>query len=239
MTLSAILWDYDGTLVDSTQKNMAVTIEILKKFIPDIQKTPPTVLTSTDEYRNANFKYKNWREMYKYCYHLSEKQIDEAGQLWSSYQLKNQMTPNLFPGLKDAIQALVSIKLGICSQNCGITIRKALNEFGLSSYFKAIIGYEEVSWAEQKPNPAGFLKCLMTLNVPLQNTTIISIGDHQEDVTFGKSAERLLKNNGFEATVKCVAVDYSGSKPLNWKLKPDFIASSAGDIKAIIDNFRA
>ncbi len=76
MTLSAILWDYDGTLVDSTKKNMAVTIEILQEFIPDIHQKLPTVLTYPEEYRQANYKYKDWREIYRECYNLSESQIN-------------------------------------------------------------------------------------------------------------------------------------------------------------------
>ena len=238
MVISAILWDYDGTLVNSTKKNMAVTVEILKEFIPDIQQKLPAVLTYTEEYRRANYRYKDWREMYRACYNLSESQIDRAGDLWSAFQLKNQLTPEIFPGLGDLIKALGDVKHGICSRNCAISIRKALNEFGISSYFKAIIGYEEVPWAEQKPNPAGFLQCLRVLDVNLNNATIIYIGDYQEDVAFGKNAETLLNNKGYQVEVKCIAVDYSGSKPSDWILRPDFVASSAEDIQSIIDDFR-
>ena len=37
----AILWDYDGTLVDSSRKNMEVTISIFRKFYPDIAANMP------------------------------------------------------------------------------------------------------------------------------------------------------------------------------------------------------
>ena len=39
----AILWDYDGTLVDSSRKNMEVTISIFRKFYPDIAAKVMTV----------------------------------------------------------------------------------------------------------------------------------------------------------------------------------------------------
>ena len=42
----AILWDYDGTLVDSSRKNMEVTISIFRKFYPDIAANMPDVLKS-------------------------------------------------------------------------------------------------------------------------------------------------------------------------------------------------
>lgn len=237
MTLSAILWDYDGTLVDSTKKNMAVTVEVLQNFIPNIQKNPPLVLSDAEEYRRANHKFKDWREMYRECYGLSESQIDRAGDLWSTFQLKNQFTPELFPGLDNLFRTFGDFKQGICSRNCAITIRKALNELGISPYFQAIVGYEEVPWTEQKPNPAGFLQCLNILNVSLDHTTVFYIGDHQEDVMFGKNAEAVLNHGGHQVEVKCIAVDYSGSKPSDWILKPDFVVSSPEDIQSIIDGF--
>ncbi len=238
MALSAILWDYDGTLVDSTKKNMAVTVEVLQNFIPDIQQHLPLVLTDAEEYRRANHKFKDWREMYRECYNLSESQIDKAGDLWSTFQLKNRLTPELFPGLGELFKIVRGVKQGICSRNCAISIRKTLKKLGLSPYFEVIVGYEEVPWTEQKPNPAGFIKCLNMLNVSLNNTTVFYIGDHQEDVVFGKNAKDLLNDGGHQVEVKCIAVDYSGSKPSDWISKPDFVASSPEDIHTIINGFR-
>jgi HAD superfamily hydrolase (TIGR01549 family) len=237
MSLSAVIWDYDGTLVDSTKKNMAVTIEILKNFIPNIHQNLPTALSSIEEYQNANYKYKNWRDLYKNGYYLSPSQVDEAGKLWSPYQLKNQSIPDMYADLANTIKSFKDLKQGICSQNCSANIRNTLAKFGISEYFKAIIGYEEVSFLEQKPNPAGFLKCLSMLNTPLKSTTLIYIGDHPEDLTFGKNAEILLNSMGHDVRIKCIAVSYSGARPLEWKIKPDFIAASAEDIKIIIDSF--
>jgi phosphoglycolate phosphatase-like HAD superfamily hydrolase len=235
MALSAIIWDYDGTLIDSTKKNMLVTVEILKNFIPDIGQNLPPALTSVEEYIRANHKYQNWRELYKQCYNLTDSQIDAAGKLWSPYQLESPVIPDMFAGLRDIVKFFGDIKQGICSQNCSVNIGKTLAQFGILEYFAAIIGYEEVSFIEQKPNPAGFLKCLDMLNISLKSSTIIYIGDHQEDVVFGKNAATLLKNAGHDVEVKCIAVDYSGSKPLDWTLKPDFVASSACDIQTIIN----
>ena len=46
MSVSAILWDYDGTIVNSVKKNMAVTVEVLKYFDPQIEQYLPKELTS-------------------------------------------------------------------------------------------------------------------------------------------------------------------------------------------------
>lgn len=37
--INGILFDYDGTLVDSARKNMQVCIEVLKHFDPQIEET--------------------------------------------------------------------------------------------------------------------------------------------------------------------------------------------------------
>lgn len=234
MKVAAILWDYDGTLVDSTGKNMAVTIDVLKNFDPDIEDNLPEALTSVESYKKANYQYKNWRELYKNAYQLTESQVEEAGKLWSPCQLSNRMTADLYPNLDSVIRTFRHIPQGICSQNCSINIKKTLHAYHVLTYFNAIIGYEEVPYLEQKPNPAGFIKCMEMLPKPEKNTTIIYIGDHEEDVSFGKNAEIVLKQKGYDISVTSIAVDYSGSTPGKWRNKPDFIASDAKDIQNVI-----
>jgi HAD superfamily hydrolase (TIGR01549 family) len=238
MEISAIIWDYDGTLVDSTKKNMEVTIEVLKNFNKDIEHNLPEALTSVKKYLQADYKYKNWRDLYLNCYNLKENQLDEAGKLWSPYQLANNTTADLFPGLDATIRFLGNYKHGICSQNGSDNIRKTLKTFGISDYFEAIVGYADVSYQEQKPNPAGFIKCINMLNMPVENKILIYIGDHQEDVVFGRNAQILLNQKVQNVTVKSIAVDYSGSAPKDWIHKPDYIASSAEDIKHIITDMQ-
>lgn len=235
MRISAIIWDYDGTLVDSTQKNIEVTIDVLKNFNPDIEDNLPEALTSIENYNRVNYQYKNWRELYKHAFLLTDDQVNKAGDLWSPCQLSNRTLPKLYPDIDKIIQGCGTIAQGICSQNCSINIKKSLKAFHLLEYINAIVGYEEVPYLEQKPNPAGFLKCVEMLSVPIEHSTILCIGDHEEDVTFGKNAALLLNKKGCDVTVTSIAVDYSGSTPKKWKNKPDFIASSAKSIQNIIE----
>ncbi len=234
MKVSAILWDYDGTLVDSTRKNMEVTIDVLRRFHKGKDFPIPEILTSVEKYLEANYRYKNWRELYKNCYQLSEEQVNEAGKLWSPCQLANETLADLYPGLDNTIKAFAYISQGICSQNASANIHKSLDAFGLASYFTAIIGYEEVSNLQQKPDPAGFLKCIEQMGLDIEKTALIYIGDHQEDVVFAKNAEHALREAGQEVSVISIAVGYSGSSPETWHIKPDYIANSAEEINRII-----
>lgn len=234
MNISAILWDYDGTIIDSTRKNMVVTLEVLKHFISDINNNIPSELTSIEKYQEANYKYKNWKDFYKNCYGLSDEEVNEAGKLWSPCQLADDTIPDMFSEVNEVIKSFGDIKQGICSQNCSKNIEKTLKIFELSKYFQSIIGYQDVSYDEQKPNPSGFIKCVENLKISINNSTMIYIGDHQEDTIFGKNAEEYYRGKGYNVKVICIAASYSGHSTDNWIVKPDFIAYSTTDIINII-----
>lgn len=240
MKLKAILWDYDGTLVDSTKKNIRVTKEVLKHFIPEIEQHMPIALTSIDEYQKANYKYKNWKELYEHAYGLTMDQIEEAGKLWSPYQLQDDSNADLFEGLRDIIPRLPVQAQGICSQNSAKNIEKTLASYGLESFFPVIIGVDEVGFGEQKPNPSGYLKCLSKLGVDYENSILVYIGDHAEDVVFAKNAEKCLleqlREKKANSTVKIITigVNYSGSDASTWAVKPDYVVTSPKEIESII-----
>lgn len=235
MNILSILWDYDGTLVDTTKKNMAVTLEVLKNFIPDVTTNIPEALTSIDNYKKANYKYKNWTDLYKNCYGLAENEVFEAGKLWSPYQLKNTTDLELFPGLKAVIKNLSHINHGICSQNCSENIYKTLKKFDVAQHFNAIIGYEDIGFDEQKPNPAPFIKCIEKLQVSLKDGALIYIGDHQEDTIFAKNAEKYYMENKNSIKIFTIAASYSGENTSSWEIKPDYIANNTKDILSIIN----
>jgi len=233
MSIHAILWDYDGTLVDSARKNMAVTVEVLRHFDKNIESHLPEALQSYENYSKANHFYKNWRDLYMYCFHISEKDLDEAGRLWTPEQIKNPVIPDMFQGMNQLLHTLKPIKMGICSQNSRQNIKETLIHYGVNHCFEMVIGVEEVSGIEQKPNPAGFIKCLQGLEIPLKESKVIYIGDHSEDVVFGKNAQAISADSGLQ--VICIAVDFLGQDHLGeWRTEPDYRAGSISELKDIL-----
>lgn len=235
--LSAILWDYDGTLVNSYKKNFAVTKEVLFHVNPGIkeQGLPPT-MQSLAKYQEANYKAKDWRDLYSRFFDLSSEQINEAEPLWSKYQAACDVQVEMLDGLPEIIKNLGFLPHGICSQNCSIVIRSLLAHYGLSSYFKSIIGYRDIPSTKHKPNPGGFIKCLEKIGISRKEQTIFYIGDHEQDIQFAKNAEIALKNNGQNIAVSSIAVCYTGNNSKNWSIQPDYIAYTVQDIKAIIQD---
>ena len=98
MRPAAILWDYDGTLVDSTVKNRVVTIELLRRFDADIEKHLPPALQSVQSYRDAILRWNNWREEFRRELGLDDARIDEVARSWSAAQLADPLQPPLFCG---------------------------------------------------------------------------------------------------------------------------------------------
>lgn len=229
------MWDYDGTLVDSTKKNMAVTIDVLRHFFPDVDENLPDVLSSLTNYQTANYRYKNWRELYHECYRIPEDRIDEAGRLWTPCQLNNKMIPELFPGLEEVIPKLSQYRMGICSQNSSENIRNVLQHYRINECFPVVIGYDDIPLRKQKPEPDGFVSCINRLGIDMNNTTALYIGDHSEDVTFGKNAERLFREQGLDVSVICIAVGYSGMVSGGWNTQPDYVIHTPDELLRIIE----
>ncbi len=81
--LAAVIWDYDGTLVDSREKNRWVTRHIVGQVTgrePDVFPA----LRSLAAYDAATRKTVNWRVLYRDVLGLSEEETAHAGVLWSS-----------------------------------------------------------------------------------------------------------------------------------------------------------
>ena len=53
---------------------------------------------------------------------------------------------------------------GIVSQNSKNSISTTIDEKGLLSHFRYIVGYEEVDLRKQKPAPDGLLLCIQKLS---------------------------------------------------------------------------
>lgn len=235
MSFSAILWDYDGTLADSTQKNIEVTLEILRRFIPDVDENIPEVLASCASYQDANGKAADWKELYRVHYGLNDEEILEAGKMWTPTQLANKTFSDIFEGAEAVLKAFEHLPMGICSQNGGDLIKASLEHHGLLKYFKAVVGFDDLPFAEQKPHPAVFLSCLDALGFEDKNKHFVYIGDHSVDVIFGRNAERELQKNFSEAKVTVIAIHHPGFyADDDESFPPDYTVKSFGELLELL-----
>ncbi len=232
MKIDAVLWDYDGTLVNSVPKNMDITKQILSVVAPRLTGLNlPKSLKSAQDYHIANHQAKNWQDLYVNFYGMTENEMRIAGTLWTEYQLKNNTPVKLFEEIKETVNQ-INLPQGICSQNSSENILQVLNKYEIAHKFNSIIGYDDIPSNKQKPSPYSGIKCLNQLFKRLNNKTIIYIGDHEGDVEFARNIEKELLNDN---KVISILVKYSGANPSSWKYKPDFELESPNDLLEVIN----
>jgi HAD superfamily hydrolase (TIGR01549 family) len=234
--ICAIIWDYDGTLVDSRQKNLNVTRKIVSKIL----KGDPTeihTLSSLSNYHQAHIKATNWREFYKESFGLTEAQTDDAGRMWTGYQLEDQTYIPLIDGVRETIISLRDYPQGIVSQNSRENIIQYLKQKNLLTHFKSIIGYEEVELDKQKPNPEGLMMCIERLT-DFKPGVVIYIGDHETDVQCVLNTNNILSENKPGIKIISIGAFYGVDVDTsNWSVLPDYEIQNAADIQSIVNNF--
>lgn len=234
MNIDAILWDYDGTLVNSVPKNIEITKQILSKVAPRLtEENLPHCLKSEEAYHIVNHQSKNWQDLYVNYYGMSETEMLEAGAMWSEYQLKNTTPVELFSEIKQTINQ-IHVPQGICSQNSSENIHRVLAQNNLIHKFQAVIGYDDVPSNAQKPIPFGGLKCMDQLFENRANKTVFYVGDHEGDVEFARNMDMELRGG---CSVIAVVAAYSGADTKLWTHKPDFEIEQPSDLLKIIDSF--
>ena len=138
MKLDAILWDYDGTIVNSVPKNINITKSILSIVAPHLTgDNLPQYLQSEMAYHDANHAAENWQDLYINYYGMTESEMLAAGSLWAEHQLSNTTPVELFTGVDYTVRKLSSVPHGICSQNSSKNILNVLSEAQVDPYFKA------------------------------------------------------------------------------------------------------
>lgn len=226
----AILWDFDGTLADSAAKNIAITKQILKKVAPHLTGSNlPSWLRSEVEYHKANHGAENWRDLYRDYFGMNDDDIQAAGPMWEEYQALDNTEVTLFDGILKTINELTHIPMGVSSANSSDNINRVLNNNGIRSSFRSVIGYETFPPEAQKPAPDPGLKCLQEVLEDSSGKTIIYVGDHIADVIFTRNIAAQLDPS---STVISIVVTYSGADPAGWRMQPDEVIEHPAELAA-------
>jgi phosphoglycolate phosphatase-like HAD superfamily hydrolase len=231
MSVSAIIWDYDGTLVDSRHRNLSVNRRIVDDLTGRAWSEFP-VLRSVDAYDAAVARCRNWRDFYHREFGLSEAHVAEAGRLWTLGQLSDPTPVRAFEGVPEAIEALRHLPQAVVSQNDREIITSALGDLGLGDRFDPVIGYREVLPDRQKPAPDGLLDCLDAMGLD-EPASVLYVGDHPTDAICVAEARSALRAKGRKVTVRSVAVLYGGESTDGWPVPPDFTADSPTQVVEI------
>ena len=172
--MRVILFDLDGTLIDSTHAILEGFEVTFKKFglnPPANEEVKKLIGLPLD----IMFSRLGVRE-----------NIDKFVQTYKNhYQKIALQKTKLLPFAKEAIkEASEFAKLGIVTTKTGVYSRDLLQHFGVWDYFEVLIGREDV--INPKPHPEPILKALVKMGALNEKTYMI--GDTCLDMVSAKSA---------------------------------------------------
>ncbi len=234
--ISAIIWDYDGTIVNSLSKNLEVTRIIFKELF-NLDESNHKALESEKFYFQALQRCDNWQHLYATEFHLAEEQIQKAGSIWGNVQKRVDKSTPVYQTLKETLEKLNKIPNGIVSQNDSRNIQTTLEKENIDKYFSNIIGYNDVSNTEQKPHPRGLLSCIERFHNG-EPSTIFFIGDHHTDIEMVNNTKSVLSEGDIKVNVISVLAQFTNDDS-NYERRPtpDFILSSPKELIALVENY--
>ena len=207
-SLTAVLFDWDGTLLDSFPAGYRASIAVLEHYGIDI-----------DRERFLETYSPNWYESYEKL-GLPREEWDNADQMWRRTYQTQVSEP--FPFVRHLLEHLrnAGLTLGLVTAGNRERVHRELNDFELREFFAAIVCFEDTE--EKKPHPAPLTRALEHLDVAPQAT--VYVGDRREDIVMGQKVG---------AYTVGVESEY-GPRSMLEEADPDLILLNAGHL---VDNF--
>ena len=210
MRIKVILFDLDGTLIDSAE-DIGL---ILRKTLKDIGLEE---LHPGDIRKYIGGGVKSLLEKV-----LGDKFKEEYVELFRKHYLSNPVIyTKPYEGVPEVLRDLKSkgLKLAVVSNKLEELSREILNRLELLDYFDFVAGGD--TFSEKKPSPLPVLKSLEVLGEKPEDSLIV--GDTEADIVAGKSAGTKT------------ALASWGYVRLNSE-KPDFVFKKPAEILSVLDS---
>ena len=211
----AVIFDWDGTLADTTDAIVFSFQEVLKQI----------GCTVSDEYLERQIGI-GARNMFRnalgtasipYDEEVIDKLMERKNRLHTQFADKIR----LFNGVTDLLDSLRStLKIALATMSSRSVIDRLLSEKKITGYFDFVISADEVQ--HPKPHPEVFLKCARVLRCQPQRCVVI------EDSIFGVIAAK-------KASMKCIAIPSGAySREELEREEPDLIVNSISEKDKIL-----
>jgi len=182
MTVKAIIFDLDGTLINSAISFKKMKLRIIK-YLEDIGVTPSLL---NENMLNFEITQRAVDDLKRKGF--SEKQIkkvlDEVSSIMNQVELESFDNASLIPGVPETLKILKDqgLKLGLMTRSCRKYAEKVLEKFELRKYFDVIIARDDVE--NPKPDPSHAIQLLELLDTSAEEA--IFVGDHWSDAECAK-----------------------------------------------------
>ncbi|MGB7450920.1 MAG: phosphoglycolate phosphatase [Lysobacterales bacterium] len=179
---TAIVWDLDGTLVDSAPDLASALNTVLDKrgfFTLSLDEVRKMIGNGVPKLVERGFNAVGVRP--------DAAQLDELIAMFVT-EYKACATDNTrpYPGVVEALQEIhsMNIPMGVCTNKPEAFTRQILEGLELSGYFSSVIGGDSTS--ARKPDPEPVLACLRGLVA--EPASSLMIGDSVHDVHAARAA---------------------------------------------------
>ena len=171
-SISTILFDWDGTIVDSAQLGLNAYYKVFAELGCEF----------SEEIYNANYS-PNWDKTYR-ALGLPREHWEKADRLWRFHY--DQQTPKLIEGAADTLATMHArgFRLGLVSSGNNDRVNREIDQFGLRDLFEVVMCHEHIT--QRKPHPEGLHLALERMAVAPEATAYV--GDAPEDIEMGKEA---------------------------------------------------
>lgn len=174
--LKAILFDFDGVIVDSNEHS----IHCFQKTFEYFNKPVP----SSEEILQHN-GHTVFNILKSLMPDEKDEKIHEMHDIYKGISDKTFTMIRLVDGVEEVIKELgAGYKLAVVSSRRSESLHKLLLHHNLNSYFSIILGREDV--IRHKPHPEGIMKVLKKFE--LRQEESIFIGDSEQDVLAAHNA---------------------------------------------------
>ena len=207
-SITTLLFDWDGTLVDSAQLGLTAFersfAELGVPFDPEVY---------------AQVYSPNWYSVYE-AMGLPKDKWQKADELWIQHYGEQTAQP-----VAGAPRTIVDLKekgyrLGVVSSGTECRVVREVSELGLEGLFEVVICNEQME--NKKPHPEGLETAIRSLGCSREESCYV--GDSPEDIEMGKRANMLT-------------VGVRSAYPTSWKLEshcPDIFLES---VTELLDHF--
>ncbi len=172
-SINTVLFDWDGTLVDSAQLGLTAFEQSLATLGLDFDRETYERVYSP-----------NWYSVYE-AMGLPKEQWQRADELWIQHY--GEQNAKLVRGARCTLVDLKkkNYRLGVVSSGSGCRVNREIKESGVAEFFEVVICNEQME--NKKPHPEGLHTAMQLIGCAPPEACYV--GDSPEDIEMGKQAQ--------------------------------------------------